>query len=345
MRIPNDEEITMRTARRATAAVCGTLIALFTAACTGHPVARGTSTPDPGPPQGSLTPAASSTPAATGTRTITGALYYVDHYPDPEQVLRTTPTGVTGVLHSHGRSANVSPDGQHIAYISDADLVVTDRNGGNPRTITHRVADPGYEPAWSPDGTRLLVTRQDPTGPGGAPGVVDVATGKFTPLAHNPQGIHYLWSADGRHIGYATGICQLGLADADGGNAHLVPVVGSQDLKINPDRRRSCDPYSISPDGTKMAVDLHTGDTPDGDVGRGMLANAVIDTRTGDSVRLPVTGAVIAVLFQPDGGMLVRTRTNGSTDLVLLSAGGAVLARATETPATKDIELLAYAPA
>jgi TolB protein len=345
MSIHYDKEFTMLTARRAAAAIGGTLIALFTAACTSHPAAtRGASAPDPGPPPASPTPTASATPAAIGG--ITGTLYYVDHYPDRDQVLRSTPAGVTRVLPAGGHSANVSPDGRRIAYITDgADLVVTDGAGAQPRTVMHGVADPGYEPAWSPDGTRLLVTRQDPKGPGGQPGIVDVATGRFTVLAHDPRGIHYLWSADGQHLGYSTGVCQLGLADPDGGNAHLVPVLGSQDPKLNPDQRRTCDPYSISPDGTRMAVDLHTGDMPDGDIGRGLHANAVIDTRTGTSVRLPVTGTVTAVLFQRDGGMLVRTRTGESTALVRLSAAGTVVGRATETPATKDIELLAYVPA
>src|SRR4051794_36372083 len=104
----------MLTARRAAAAVGGTLIALFTAACTSHPVAtRGTSTPDPGPPPAPATPVTSATPAAAGA--ITGTLYYVDHYPDQDQLLRTPPAGVTRVLPAGGRSANVSPDGQRIA--------------------------------------------------------------------------------------------------------------------------------------------------------------------------------------------------------------------------------------
>jgi TolB protein len=336
MSIHDDKEFTMPTARRAAAAIGGTLIALFTAACASHPVATpstptgSTSMPDPGPP--------------TATGAITGTLYYVD--PDQDQVLRSTPAGVTRVLAAGGRSANVSPDGQRIAYITHgSDLVVTDGAGTHPRTVMHGVVDPGFEPAWSPDGNRLLVTRQDPKAPGGQPGLVNVATGHFAPLAHDPHGIHYVWSADGQHLGYSSGTCQVGLADPDGGNAHLVPVLGNLDPKLNPDRRRSCDPYSISPDATRMAVDLHTGDMPDGDIGRGLHANAVIDTRTGESVRLPVTGTVTAVLFLRDGGMLVRTRTGQSTGLVLLSAAGTVLGRATETPATKDLELLAYVPA
>ena len=74
---------------------------------------------------------------------------------------------------------------------------------------------------------------------------------------------------------------------------------------------------------------------------RDLVANAVVDTRTGATVRLPVTGTVSAVLFQPDGSMLVRS----STGLVLVSAGGTVLARAPEPAGGSAMSLLAYVPA
>jgi TolB protein len=326
----------MRTPRWVAAAVGGTLIALFTAACTSHPaVNRGTSTADPSPPPST----APATPPATRTPAIDGVLYYID-YRHRDALFRSTPDGPVSVL-PNGRNANVSPDGRHIANVVDVDLVVTDQNGGHARTLMHGVVGDGFEPAWSPDGSRLLVAKPGSPGWVGTPGVVDVATGRFTPLAHDPHGIHYVWSADGRHIGYATGTCQLGLADPDGGNAHLVPVLGDMDKKVNPELRRSCDPFSISPDGTRMAVALRTGDMTDGDIGRHLVANAVIDTRTGASISLPVTGTVNAVLFRPDGSMLVRS----STGLVLVSPGGTVLARADDPAGTKDMSLLAYVPA
>ena len=167
-------------------------------------------------------------------------------------------------------------------------------------------AGAGFEPVWSPD-SRWLLTAQ------GRPGattvvVVDVATGSVTPLPHQVPGVHFLWSADGRHIGYATGDGHLGVADADGGNARVVPLIGDQNPAVNPRYRRSFDPYSLSPDGKRMAVILHTNsDQTDGDIGRDFGANAVIDTTTGGDVPLPVSGDVVAVLFQPDGGMVIRT--------------------------------------
>src|SRR5262249_42211237 len=141
------------------------------------------------------------------------------------------------------------------------------------------------------------------------------------------------------HLGYATGTCQIGTANADGTNAHLVPVLGDRNPATNPTRKRSCDPYSLSPDGTRIAVALHTGDTPDGDIARDLAATAVIDTRTGNTIPLPVAGAITAILFQPNGDMLVRHDHH----LALVTGGGTVAADTTE-PTNSSLGLLAYTP-
>jgi TolB protein len=327
-------------ARRA--AVVGTILAavsgaLLTAACTASRPAV--------PPGTSTAPAPSGAgagqPADAGHAAgLSGWLYYVDR--SSGRLLRLTSSGLVQVLGAGGTNANVSPDGRRVASIDEAgDVLVADSDGAHQRTVFRGSTPAGYEPAWAPDSGRLLVVRALAGGMT-VPGVVDVNTGGFTPLPHNPYGIHYLWSADGGHLGYATGICQLGVAGIDGDNARLVPVIGDRNPSVNPDRKRSCDPFSLSPDGSRMAVDLHGGNTEDGDVGRNLSANAVIDTRTGASVRLPVTGTVTAVLFQPDGGMLVRTRSGATNLLTLISPTGTVTDHITEPTTTKDLDLIAY---
>jgi len=116
---------------------------------------------------------------------------------------------------------------------------LVDRDGGNPRTVMNGSAGAGYEPAWSPDSTQVLVqgwARGDGSGRG------DGGDGYLRGAGTQPEGIHYLWSADGRTWAMRRVTCQLGEADADGGNAHLVPVLGSPGQGENPDRKRSCDP-------------------------------------------------------------------------------------------------------
>ncbi len=327
------------------AAVVGTILAAvsavsLTAACTARgPAAPPGTSPATSPPSA----AGAGQPAEAGHAAgLSGWLYYVDRSSD--RLLRLTSSGLVQVLGAGGRNANVSPDGRRVAYLDEAaNVLVADSNGAHQRTVLRGSVPAGYEPAWAPDSNRLLVVRAAADG-ATAPGVVEVNTGGFTPLRHTPNGIHYLWSADGGHLGYATGICQLGVAGIDGDNPRLVPVIGDRNPSVNPDRKRSCDPFSLSPDGSRMAVDLHTGNTDDGDIGRNLSANAVIDTRTGATVRLPVNGTITAVLFQPDGGMLVRTRSATANLLTLISPTGTITTQTTEPATTKDLSLIAYTP-
>ncbi|GAA1849417.1 TolB family protein [Asanoa iriomotensis] len=283
-------------------------------------------------------PPSSSPPAVVGSVAgLPGWLYYADS----DRLVRLTRSGVQTVLNAGAFSANVSPDGASIAYVDgDGDVVVTDRDGGGKRTVLRGSVGVGFEPAWSPDSRRLLVAKSAGAGDT-TMGVVMVESGVFTPLPHQVDGIHFLWSADGQRLGYASGTCQIGTADADGGNARLVPVFGDSDSETNPQRRSSCDPFSISPDGRLMAVNQRTGDEPAGDIGRDLFADAVVEVATGGDVGLPVSGAVTAVLFQPNGDTLVRTDDH---KLTLLGPDRNVKAEVTEPANVRDLALLAYSP-
>ncbi len=61
------------------------------------------------------------------------------------------------------RSPRFSPDGTRILYLSDvtgADNVwVADRDGGNPRQISHETMDMIAGPAWAPDGRSIVATK------------------------------------------------------------------------------------------------------------------------------------------------------------------------------------------
>ncbi|MFE9658387.1 TolB family protein [Micromonospora sp. NPDC006431] len=248
------------------------------------------------------------------------------------------------MLSAGAYGANVSPDGASIAFVNESgDVLVADRDGQHRRTVLRGSIEVGYEPAWSPDSQRLLVVK-GVAGGNVTMGIITIASGNFTPLAHQPQeAIHLLWSADGQHLGYATGTCKIATADADGGNARTVPVFGDPNSAANPQRRRSCDPYSLSPDGSLIAVNQRTGDQPDGDIGRDLFANTIIDTRTGHNLTLPVTGSITAILFQPNGDILVRTK-NGTNQLTLLNPDRTIKAQVTEPATVKNSRLLGYTP-
>jgi len=329
----------------AAATLAAGAVTLLSAGCTGHPAAAGqppapSTTIAPSTAAPSTAPSAAapdaSTPPASAPPGLPGRLYYVDG----QKLLRLTASGLVPVLSTGGFTATISPDGASIAFVDDnANVVVADRDGKHRRTVLKGSVGAGWEPAWSPDSRRLLTVKNAGNGRVNL-GIITIATATFTPLPHTlHDAIHPLWSADGKHLGYATGTCQLGVSDADGGNARVVPVFGDLHSKANPQKRRSCDPYSISRDGRYIAVNQRTGDDPDGDIARNLNANTIIDTRTGANVSLPVKGSITAILFQPNGDILVRTSNH---QLTLLNPDHTVKAHVTEPAAAANAQLLAY---
>ncbi|SNT66042.1 TolB protein [Asanoa hainanensis] len=286
----------------------------------------------------SVTGSPSPTAAPPVQSSITGLPGWL-YYSDSERLVRVTKSGVDTVLVKDAYAASVSPDGARVAFVDKGGkVVVTDRDGRNRRTVFQGAKYYGYEPAWSPDSEQLLLAK----GPDGevTKGIVTIATGRFTPLVDQRSAIHFLWSADGRHIGYATGDCDLATADPDGGNARVVPGFGSGEPQANYGRRRSCDPYSISADGGLISVWQRKDQEEDSDIARDLIADTVIDVRTGENVGLPVRGDVTAILFQPNGDILVRT----AGKLTLLGPDFRVKAEVPEPAAVEHLKLLAYTP-
>jgi uncharacterized protein YjdB len=129
----------------------------------------------------------------------------------------------------------LSPDRTRIAFSSNRDgsydLYLMDADGGNPRRIT---TDPGREgePAWTPDGSRLIYT-STPIGeqsqlyvlrPDGRP--PQALTGM--PGAHHSPAI----SADGRSLAFVStrdGNQEIYLMPVDGGAARRITRTGQRD--------------------------------------------------------------------------------------------------------------------
>ncbi|SCE86569.1 hypothetical protein GA0070607_2538 [Micromonospora coriariae] len=66
-----------------------------------------------------------------------------------------------------------------------------------------------------------------------------------------------------------------------------------------------------------------------GDAARSLLANVVLDTRTGKEVVLPL-----------DGSMVVRVRSGDRYTLILVDEGGTKVAEQAEPPSLRDMQII-----
>jgi tricorn protease len=116
---------------------------------------------------------------------------------------------------AHDRAARWSPDGRHVAYISDAsgeeEIWIVDQAGvGDPRQLTtgHATQMIGFE--WAPDGDRIAFNDYQ-----GRLSVVTVADGRETLIADDPWGAigDFAWSPGGDHLAFSvrndTGVSRL----------------------------------------------------------------------------------------------------------------------------------------
>ena len=192
-----------------------------------------------------------------------------------------------------------SPDGERIAFRSNRDgggLFVMGRTGETPR----RVSPEGVDPAWAPDGKRLVyatLTTSLPTSRAGlsALRIVDVDTGSVTKLVET-DGMHPAWSPNGRFIAYwaiTGGAAEISRAR----DLWVVPAQGGTPTRITNDPHVDWSPI-WAPDGSalyfvsnrggsmnlwRLAMDPDSGQaagepeavtTPAGYVGRARMSTA-----------------------------------------------------------------------
>lgn len=229
-------------------------------------------------------------------------------------------------------SLNVSPDGRYVSWVDEGsgDALVSNVDGSGRETLYWDADGMCVEPVWSYDDRKLFhdISR--------SPSMVVITHSVGTGLElGEPVGCHYRWSADGERLAAVKGdLSGVIVMNSDGSDQRLVTV--------DVEGRTLADLVSISADGSRISVQAVPAGSPVGDVARSLVGDLVIDVATGEQVTLPVDGEIQTILFQPDGGTLVRTRTDAGTELVLLDADDQVVARTTESPETADLFLLSY---
>lgn len=155
-------------------------------------------------------------PSAGVVRTYNLTVPSLDRLPadgsgQPEVLLTGDVTRGTNTWSYFIRQPSISPDGTKAAIITDgpdptkSDIVlkvvdlatgsITDPRLGQSQSLGHQ------DPAWSPDGTQILFTRNNREGARGTPAIYryTLATGKSSALT-GPGYMSPAWSRDGRYV-------------------------------------------------------------------------------------------------------------------------------------------------
>jgi hypothetical protein len=313
---------------RATAAAMVCSVALALSACTTS------SSPAPTAPV-----SAAVSPLTARPMKLTGTAVYLART-DTDLVLHSVRGGtdtVTSASTGGGgvcpyNSVVVSPDGKRLAWVSTLDisgkgeLVVSDVSGANLTILPVNSRCLGNNAVIWLVADQISVTPSDRDGRV----LVDSTTGKW--LAEEDR-ISGAWSDDGAWLATVNGdgkpiVMPKGKPGAARPYAYTPPA----------DQAEHYDGWSarsVSVDGRYVAVGWN-GTDPSRQLG----TFAVVDTRTGAVVNLPVQGDVSSVHFLADGTVLVRS----AGQISLLDKDFTVLGQATEPASVHDLPLLRYIP-
>ncbi|RPJ84076.1 MAG: hypothetical protein EHM13_05795, partial [Acidobacteria bacterium] len=145
-----------------------------------------------------------------------------------------------------------APDGKTLAFSRQGDIWIRGVGGGEAkRVIEDALAGGNGSPVWSPDGTRIAFT----TSRSGFSqvGVVEVATGKVTPVTYEPREHgDVAWSPDGASLVFVRG---------DGMSRDIVvaPATGKGSQRVLTTGKGVRSAPQFSPDGRTIAYIETTG--------------------------------------------------------------------------------------
>ncbi|MEU4716880.1 hypothetical protein AB0F73_24955 [Micromonospora purpureochromogenes] len=234
-------------------------------------------------------------------------------------------------------NAAVSPDGRRVAWVEDGGALWTSALDGSGKRKLHDLVDNMcWSPTWSPNSRQLTVRLGAADGSFSKAGLLDVSSGTFTEVA-GFDGCHPVWAANGT-VAFADGSNgTVVVTDRTGAGRRTIPGLGSKGS------RYVCfDVASISPDGRRIALFRIDRDGTYGDAARDLLVNAVLDTRTGNAVTLPLGGRELRqAYFQADGSLVARVRSGGRYTLILVDKAGKKVAEKPEPSSLASMQIIA----
>ncbi len=210
-----------------------------------------------------------------------------------------------------------SPDGQQIAFRSERDgggLFVMGSTGESVR----RVTDFGFNPTWSPDGSRLAFASEAVDDPyarsiASALWIVEIKSGETTQPAEVVDAVQPAWSPDGRRIAYWANV---------NGQRDLwtIPAAGGDPISVTMDVATDWSP-TWSPDGRWIYFSSDRGGNMD-------LWRIAIDPETGQVRGEPqrVTGGVRQLghaSISADGRHIALMAYERDSNLTFLTLGAA----------------------
>lgn len=234
-------------------------------------------------------------------------------------------------------NAAVSPDGRRVAWVDDEGALWTAAlDGSGKRKLRDVVDNMCWSPTWSPNSRQLTVRVGAADGSPSKAGLLDVSSGSFTAVA-GFEGCHPVWAADGT-VAFADGTDgTVVVTDRTGTGRRTIPGLGSKGS------RYVCfDVASISPDGRRIALFRIDRASEAGDAARDLLVNAVLDTRTGREISLPLGGRELRqAYFQADGSLVARVRSGGRYTLILIDKAGKKVAEKAEPSNLASMQIIA----
>jgi Tol biopolymer transport system component len=151
------------------------------------------------------------------------------------------------VTKDGGYASSWSPDGQHIAFISDrqggAQLFVMNSDGSNPAKLTNDPNSEATETTWSPDGRITFVYNKSGFG---AVWLINTDGSNGQQLTHDANGnvAGPSWSPDGKHLAYVLtidGDSDILTSDPTGANGTQIASLSGKyadNVTWSPDNRQ-----------------------------------------------------------------------------------------------------------
>ena len=194
----------------------------------------------------------------------------------------------------------VSPDGSGIANLT-------------PPGVYER------DPVWSPDGSRMLFARVDPSFQSEALFVMSATGAARTELAGGEQVIDYRWSPDGSRIAFSLGRFERGQVRSD---LWVMQADGSGKMKLASDAESP----TWSPDGSRLAYVRDIGN----------IHIRILDSNGGNDHRL--TGPALNAIqpaWSPDGSRIAFVSL-GPNQIRVINQDGTGLLNLTNGVAQED---------